>query len=89
MWFVKMLYSGSGSASSHDVETKIVSRRVTKETSSTHVDLTVDRDTEIEIEIFSSDVVKIEEVKPEEVIVDVQVRPTSTQGVSRVCLLNR
>jgi hypothetical protein len=62
---------------------------LTKETSSTHVDLTVDGDTEIEIEIFSSDVVKIEEVKPEEVIADVQVRPTSTQGVSRVCLLNR
>lgn len=60
-------------------------RRVTltKETCSTHVDLTVDGETEIEIEIFSSDVVKVEEVKPEEVITDVQIRPTSTQRVSR------
>lgn len=77
-----------------------MSRRVMKEMSSTHVDLIVDEDKEVEIEVFSSNVVKIEEVKAEgvvvgaelnadEVVVDAEVHNTLTQGVSRVCLLNR
>ncbi|KAG0623987.1 hypothetical protein M758_3G215500 [Ceratodon purpureus] len=75
--------SGSGSVSSHVDEKKSVLRRATKQKSTTHVDLTVDDDTEVEIEMFSSNVVKIEEVKPEDVVVDVQVRHISTHGVSR------
>ena len=82
---VEMLLSGSGSVSSHVDEKKSVLRRATKQKSTTHVDLTVDDDTEVEIEMFSSNVVKIEEVKPEDVVVDVQVRHISTHGVSRVC----
>ena len=89
MGILEILFSGSGSASSSNVETKLVSRRVKKEKSSTHVDLTVDGDTEVEIEIFSLNVVKAEEVKPEEVAVDMTVPQTSTQEVLRVCLLNR
>lgn len=51
-----------------------------KEKSNSYVDLTVDGDTEVEIEIFSSTVVKkTEEVKTEETTVDVEV--------TRVCFV--
>lgn len=53
------------------------------------MDLTVDGDTEVEIEVFSSTVVKSEEVKTEETAVDVEVHNKPTQEVSRVCSLNR
>lgn len=78
-------FSGSGTGSSQESETKSVSRRGRKEKGITHVDLTVDGDTDVEIEVFSSTVVKTEEVKTEETAVDVEV---PSQEVSRVCSLN-
>lgn len=56
-----------------------MSQRGRKDKSNTHVDLTVDGDTEVEIEIFSSTVVKTEELKTEETTVDVEV--------TRVCFI--
>lgn len=78
-----LFFSSTGTVSSQ--ETKSVSRRATKETSSHHVDLTVDGDTEIEIEVISSIVVKSKEVKTEETVVDFEVHNKPAQEVSRVC----
>jgi len=66
-----------------------VARRGRKERDNTHVDLSVDGDTEVEIEMFISPVVKTEEEETEKAAVDVEVHNKPTQEVSRVCSLNR
>lgn len=73
-------FSGSGAGTSQESETKSVSQPGRKEKSNSYVDLTVDGDTEVEIEIFSSTVVKkTEEVKTVETTVVVEV--------TRVCFV--
>lgn len=49
----------------HSVEDKPRLSRATRETSTTHVDLTIDEDTEVEIEMFTSNLDKTEKVGPE------------------------